>query len=130
MKKKEKENENAKEKPTTKKRVSKKSTRDLPWWDDPEINECAETRPLVVEKKWLKRKSYSDSLQDPRWQKKRLEVFQRDNWTCQLCGSGLNDGTPLNIHHRTYHLGKKAWEYDDKDLLTICEKCHSKLHNK
>ena len=25
--------------------------------------------------------SYSDKLKDPRWQRKRLEIFERDNWT-------------------------------------------------
>jgi hypothetical protein len=29
---------------------------------------------------------YSDKLKDPRWQKKRLEVFERDGWCCQCCG--------------------------------------------
>lgn len=75
-------------------------------------------------------KSYSELLQDPRWQKKRLEIYNRDNWTCQMCGNGLTDGVPLNIHHRVYHKGYLPWEYKDSDLLTICEKCHAKLHGK
>lgn len=124
-----------------KKLESKAHTENMPWWDDPELNNCNVTTPApwdntkervteTVEQKPLNRQKYSDALQDPRWQKKRLEVFQRDNWSCQLCGNGLNDGVPLNIHHRIYHTGRKPWEYDDKELLTICEKCHTKLHMK
>lgn len=75
-------------------------------------------------------KSYSSELKDPRWQKKRLEIYQRDNWTCQMCGNGLYDGVPLNVHHKVYHKDCLPWEYQDKELITICEKCHAKLHGK
>ncbi len=34
----------------------------------------------------------------------------------------------LNVHHKRYIIGKKAWEYDDSDLVTLCEHCHSKVH--
>lgn len=64
---------------------------------------------------------YSGKLQDPRWQKKRLEVFQRDNWTCQCCGSKT---TQLEIHHVDYWDGKQPWEYPNDMLLTACRTCH------
>lgn len=41
-------------------------------------------------------KSYSEKLLDPRWQKKRLEILARDNWTCQRCGA-VN--CELHVHH-------------------------------
>lgn len=64
-------------------------------------------------------KSYSDVLQDPRWQRKRLEIMNRDNFTCQAC----NDTTEiLNVHHLRYF--GKPWEVDDKYLITLCKKCH------
>lgn len=34
----------------------------------------------------------------------------------------------LQVHHKHYMMDKKAWEYDDKDLVTLCQNCHSKLH--
>ncbi|MDX1830140.1 MAG: hypothetical protein R3342_11400 [Lutibacter sp.] len=36
--------------------------------------------------------------------------------------------TDLNIHHKYYIIGKKAWEYDNDSLITLCEKCHQKEH--
>ena len=30
--------------------------------------------------------NYSEQLKSPKWQKKRLEIMQRDKFTCQLCG--------------------------------------------
>lgn len=72
---------------------------------------------------------YEDLLKDPRWQKRRLEVMQRDNFTCQHCGNGLNDGVPLNVHHIRYRRNLMPWEYDDAELTTLCEKCHKEEHS-
>ena len=68
--------------------------------------------------------TYSDKLKDPRWQKRRLEVMQRDGWQCVRCGSGLNDGIPFNVHHLRYH--KEPWNARDEDLETLCEQCHER----
>jgi len=62
---------------------------------------------------------YSDKLKDPRWQKKRLEVMQRDNFCCVKCG---NDKITLNIHHLTYK--NNPWDVDLDQLETLCENCH------
>lgn len=34
----------------------------------------------------------------------------------------------LNVHHKQYILGHKAWEYPDTDLVTLCNECHSAIH--
>jgi hypothetical protein len=65
--------------------------------------------------------TYSEKLRDPRWQKKRLEIFQRDEWRCQGCG---DSESTLHIHHRRYIQGREPWDYEDKLLLTLCEECH------
>ena len=67
------------------------------------------------------KKSYSDLLRDPRWQRKRLEIMQRDGFACAECGSA--DKT-LNVHHRHYARGRAPWEYDNENLVTLCEDCH------
>lgn len=65
--------------------------------------------------------SYAEMLKDPRWQKKRLEVMQRDGFRCQHC---LSEDKELQVHHLTYHRGTKPWEYKDEELITLCERCH------
>lgn len=67
------------------------------------------------------KKSYSDKLRDPRWQKKRLQILERDNWTCLHCGSTENT---LHVHHTYYEKGKEPWEADEKCLKTLCSECH------
>jgi 5-methylcytosine-specific restriction endonuclease McrA len=65
---------------------------------------------------------YDELLKDPRWQRKRLDIMNRDNFTCQLCKSKKKT---LNVHHKVYHRGLLPWENPDKDLITLCEDCHS-----
>jgi hypothetical protein len=66
---------------------------------------------------------YTDKLKDPRWQKKRLEIFSRDNFTCQCCNSTENT---LVVHHFKY--SGEPWDIDSKHLLTLCEECHQGEH--
>lgn len=65
--------------------------------------------------------TYSEKLKDPRWQKKRLEIMQRDEFACRNCGE---DKDTLNVHHGYYERGLDPWEYPDDTLHTLCEKCH------
>ena len=34
----------------------------------------------------------------------------------------------LNVHHKHYIIQHKAWEYNDEDLVTLCNTCHTKIH--
>lgn len=68
-----------------------------------------------------KKQDYAKLLKDPRWQRKRLEILQRDNFTCQYCGS---TDKSLHIHHNFYDMDKLPWEYDNDCLITLCDRCH------
>jgi 5-methylcytosine-specific restriction endonuclease McrA len=65
--------------------------------------------------------SYADKLKNPQWQKLRLKIFERDNWTCQECGS--KDKT-LHAHHKEYIAGNEPWEAPEDTLITLCDDCH------
>jgi 5-methylcytosine-specific restriction endonuclease McrA len=65
-------------------------------------------------------KTYSDKLKDPRWQKKRLEILERDSFTCKMC---KDKETELHIHHLKYGFDN-PWENDNEDLVTCCKFCH------
>lgn len=71
-----------------------------------------------------KNESYTDQLKDSRWKKKRSLIIKRDKFKCTECGC-LDT---LNVHHKYYVKGKKAWEYPNNALITLCEKCHTKWH--
>lgn len=65
--------------------------------------------------------TYKEKLLDPRWQKKRLEILNRDEFTCQICKS--KDNT-LHIHHRRYIVDRDPWDYPEESLVTLCADCH------
>lgn len=50
--------------------------------------------------------------------------MERDKFKCVCCRGA--DKT-LNVHHSHYRKGADPWDYDDKDLMTVCEDCHGLL---
>lgn len=61
----------------------------------------------------------------PIWKAKRQERLELDGYACKKCKSA-GDGKPLHVHHRTYDRfgGRELIT----DLVTLCEKCHAKVH--
>lgn len=74
----------------------------------------------------MRQKAYWELLRDPRWQRKRLEVMERENFTCQGCEA--TDKT-LNVHHKIYRKGAMPWEYPEHELRCLCEECHEEEHH-
>jgi len=69
--------------------------------------------------------TYREQLLHPNWQRKRLEILQRDEFRCQLC---RDDDSTLHVHHKQYARGRLAWEYPNDELVTLCEGCHESMH--
>lgn len=70
--------------------------------------------------------AYQQKLLDPRWQKKRLEILSRDNWTCKCCG---DSESTLHIHHLSYKDFNNPWNIDSSFLITTCDSCHFIISN-
>lgn len=64
--------------------------------------------------------TYKEKLKDPRWQKKRLQILQRDDFTCQIC---LAKDRELQVHHLVY-AKRDPWDYPDHLYQTLCTDCH------
>lgn len=65
--------------------------------------------------------TYSEKLKSPKWQKKRLQILERDGWRCLSCGSSEKN---LQVHHVVYSKHTEPWDYDDKCYQTLCCDCH------
>jgi 5-methylcytosine-specific restriction endonuclease McrA len=76
--------------------------------------------------------SYKEKLFDRRWFAKRESIIKRDKGCCLICGKSEN----LVVHHKQYHFIKSVkmfsdpWNYDDKYLITLCQSCHRRGHDK
>ena len=55
----------------------------------------------------------------------RLQVFERDKWTCRTCDA--TDKT-LHVHHVFYRPGREPWDYPLWAFLTLCAECHEGAH--
>ena len=71
--------------------------------------------------KEARRMAYGEKLKDPRWQKLRLQVFERDEWACRWCYAKKQT---LAVHHLWYETEAEPWEATPESLLTVCESCH------
>jgi 5-methylcytosine-specific restriction endonuclease McrA len=71
----------------------------------------------------MEKSDFFAQYKSPLWQRKRLEIMERDNFKCCDCQS---DDKTLNVHHKYYIYGKKPWEYADGILITLCEDCHKR----
>jgi hypothetical protein len=76
--------------------------------------------------------TYGALLFHPLWKSRREEILRRDKFLCVIC-SGTKT---LQVHHRQYHFIVKAnqfrlpWDYSENLLVTLCESCHKRGHNK
>lgn len=70
--------------------------------------------------------TYWEKLQDPRWQKKRLEAMQAKEFVCEVCFDGES---MLQVHHKEYFTGRNPWEYDLNQLAVLCKNCHENHHS-
>ncbi len=68
---------------------------------------------------------YWKKLKDPRWQRKRLEVLELADFTCEQCGSKTET---LHAHHKIYRKGREPWEYELWELSCLCDSCHETWH--
>ena len=62
------------------------------------------------------------NYKDPRWQKRRLEIMERDGFACVACGDKESE---LHVHHKRYK--GQPWQAKDDDMQTLCTKCHTAL---
>jgi hypothetical protein len=61
------------------------------------------------------------------WKIFRQGVIELDDYKCRQCGRGQDEVT-LQVHHKEYKSGLKAWEYPTADCLTLCKGCHAQIH--
>lgn len=65
---------------------------------------------------------YKRYIRSPAWEKRKAVRMEIDGYRCVMCG----ETTALQVHHVSYrNLG-----HEDilRDLCTVCDACHVKIH--
>jgi len=73
----------------------------------------------------IQRKSYRSE----NWFSFSEKIKIRDNYQCVKCGRNETESI-LQVHHKIYRVGLKAWEYALSDCITLCKRCHAEVHKK
>lgn len=68
-----------------------------------------------------KKLTYSEKLRNPRWQRKRLEIWDRAGNKCENCNDSEFE---MHVHHKWYERGREPWEYPNEALALLCSECH------
>ena len=97
----------------------KKDTKDV------NISQYLEDLSIKYEYKLLQNQKHTYFLSSE-WQTIKDRIYKRDNYQCQLCLAGIPN-TILNVHHKTY---KDLFKEQDNQLVTLCQSCHTSLHQK
>ncbi len=76
-------------------------------------------KPWLQKYKWAYQKGINYSFANA-----RAHALDRDNYTCQCCGK---NHVRLEVHHIIFRSLGGSDELDN--LITLCEKCHSAIHD-
>lgn len=68
---------------------------------------------------------YKDQYLHPNWQRRRLECLEAAGWACKKCEC---EDVTLHVHHKRYVKGRMVWEYENSELVVLCEDCHASEH--
>lgn len=68
---------------------------------------------------------HREEINSKKYKNWRKEVFERDNYTCQICGQ---IGHELHSHHIKTWKNYPKQRYHIQNGLTLCRKCHNKIH--
>lgn len=62
------------------------------------------------------------------WRRKRMEILERDDWTCRYCGKVMESNRNATVDHVIpYELAKSI---DDANLVAACRSCNSRKGNR
>lgn len=78
--------------------------------------------PALINEK-VKRWGYQKGF-NYEYSSRREAVLHRDNYTCQCCGK---KHVKLEVHHIIFR--SMGGTDDEKNLITLCEKCHKAVHD-
>ena len=65
----------------------------------------------------------------PKWRRKKKAILRRDHYQCQLCKRYGRISEAHIVHHKLDLEEYPELALDDDNLVSVCKKCHNKLHD-
>jgi len=64
------------------------------------------------------------------WKELAKSILKRDNYYCRKCNSPHTVKNKLIVHHIKEWSCFPELRFEPKNLMTMCEKCHKKIHSR
>lgn len=104
--------------------TAKKRLRDNPGGRDIELWDS------LIDKYFEKAKDNTPFYNSKEWRRKRDVILKRDDYQCKQC-KRYGKVTPADTVHHIYTLSTRPdLKLDNRNLISLCESCHEKMHNK
>lgn len=81
-------------------------------------------RQKKIEEDRMMYAEYNEQLESKEWEAYRNFILVAKGHECEVCGKK----TWLQIHHKAYKNGHKAWEYLPNEVVVLCRDCHKNIH--
>ena len=75
-------------------------------------------------------RNYMSPYKDKRWRSKRDTALRRDKYECRNCKRFGITTTATVVHHVWFLRDYPKWWLCLWNLISLCEKCHNKMHNR
>lgn len=73
---------------------------------------------------------YSAFYNSREWKEKRIVILKRDNYQCRECKRYGKVTEADTIHHVLLLTERPDLKLDNRNLISLCEECHERMHNK
>jgi len=64
------------------------------------------------------------------WKNKRTRILKRDEYCCRECKRYGKHTDATTVHHINPLLNRPELRLTNWNLLSLCSKCHDKMHNR
>ena len=65
-----------------------------------------------------------------RWKQKREKILRRDEYLCQECKRYGKTTPATTVHHVMPIEQNKDLKLNSNNLISLCEQCHNKMHDR
>ena len=75
------------------------------------------------------RKRYNQPRQKSKLVDMKRKLVKQRGQVCELCGCHIERYCKTNIHHVIPWTRYPEGELDERNIMVVCQKCHSEIHN-
>jgi len=97
--------------------------------DDPDGRDIQEWEQ-AIDRHFMVEQDWSWFYKTSEWKRKRIAILKRDDYKCKECSRYGKVVEANTIHHIIPLQESPELKLDNRNLISLCEQCHERMHNK